>query len=89
MKEATETLENLKVTAKEMESTTQRSFSENMVVDLQENAEFISKKLGTCKAHLRELPEILPKLETSDDLNQVLRQKEQHLVKRQRTELEN
>ncbi len=73
LKEATETLENLKSAASEIEATSLKVLRENNTTNIQENAEFIQKKVEMCKTQLSGLRELLPE-ETPENTNKVFRQ---------------
>ena len=81
LKEATETLENLKSTTSQIDATSQQFLKENQTMNIQENAEFIQKKIECCKAQLIGLQGLIPE-ETTDHTNKVFRQKkEDHLFR--------
>lgn len=81
LKEATETLENFKAAASEIETTSCKVFKENQT-DLKENSEFILEKFEKCKTQLNGLRELVPPSETPENMNKVFRQRENDLFKR-------
>lgn len=81
LKEATETLENLKTAALEIETTSYKILRENQTTDLKENSEFILEKFEKCKTQLDGLRELAPPSETTTNMNAVFRQKEIDLFK--------
>ena len=81
LKEATETLENLKTAALEIETTSYKILRENQTTDLKENSKFILEKFEKCKTQLDGLRELAPPSETTTNMNAVFRQKEIDLFK--------
>lgn len=80
LKEATETHENLKAAALEIETTSQKVLRENKTMDIKENSEFILAKFERCRAQLKDLQESAPPTETKDT-NKLYRPKENELFK--------
>lgn len=81
LKEATETLENLRVAASEIENTSHKILWENQKTDVEENSQYIVDNIEKYKTQLDGLRELVPPPETPDN-ETVFRQKENDLFKR-------
>ncbi|XP_046451667.1 uncharacterized protein LOC124199774 isoform X1 [Daphnia pulex] len=81
LKEATETLENLRAAASEIENTSHKILWENQKTDVKENSQYIVDNIEKYKTQLDGLRELVPPPETPDNVT-VFRQKENDLFKR-------
>ncbi|EFX88931.1 hypothetical protein DAPPUDRAFT_95673 [Daphnia pulex] len=78
LKEATETLENLRAAASEIENTSHKILWENQTADVKENSQYIVDNIEKYKTQLDGLRELVP----PPDNVTVFRQKENDLFKR-------